>query len=68
MPYDLLWSLLRLILQALPDTESLALYQTGVRFGCWGLAVYALSCSLYSMVIENLMNLVGLVQWFNRPT
>lgn len=49
------------VLQALPGTESLSLYQTGVRFGCWGLAVFALSCSVYSMVIENLMNLVGSV-------
>ncbi|XP_037044393.1 proton-associated sugar transporter A-like isoform X2 [Bradysia coprophila] len=42
-----------------PDTESLTLYQSGVRFGCFGLAVFALSCSIYSMFIEASMNLVG---------
>lgn len=34
------------------------LYQSGLRFGCWGMAIYALSCSLYSMVIEKL------IRWF----
>lgn len=31
------------------------LYDQGIRFGCWGLAVYALSCAFYSMIIENLI-------------
>jgi len=31
------------------------LYEQGVRFGCWGMAIYALSCAFYSMMIENLI-------------
>lgn len=40
-------------------TDSYELYQSGVRFGCWGMAIYALSCSLYSMTIEKLIKLFG---------
>lgn len=36
------------------------LYDDGVRFGCWGMSVYALSCSIYSMTVEKLMNWFGL--------
>lgn len=36
------------------------LYDDGVRFGCWGMSVYALSCSIYSMTIEKLMNWFGI--------
>ncbi|KAK2713609.1 proton-associated sugar transporter A-like [Artemia franciscana] len=31
------------------------LYEEGVRFGCWGMAMYSLSCSLYSCIIEKLV-------------
>ncbi|CRK98794.1 CLUMA_CG012011, isoform A [Clunio marinus] len=31
------------------------LYDAGIRFGCWGLAVYALSCAFYSMIIERMI-------------
>lgn len=37
------------------QSASYALYQEGVRFGCYGLAVYALSCTFYSMFIEKLI-------------
>ncbi|KRK05474.1 proton-associated sugar transporter A isoform X1 [Drosophila yakuba] len=30
-------------------------YEEGVRFGCWGMAMYSLSCSFYSLIIENLI-------------
>lgn len=39
-------------------TEARDLYDQGVRFGCWGLSIYALSCSVYSSVIDKL------VKWF----
>ncbi|CAG9818037.1 unnamed protein product [Phaedon cochleariae] len=29
------------------------LYESGVRFGCWGMSMYSLSCACYSMMIEN---------------
>lgn len=48
--------------QSPEDTANFILYQNGVRFGCWGLAVFALSCSLYSMIIEWSMNLFGFVR------
>ncbi|XP_014284288.1 proton-associated sugar transporter A [Halyomorpha halys] len=31
------------------------LYKDGVRFGCYGMAMYSLSCSCYSMLIEKLI-------------
>lgn len=31
------------------------LYDQGIRFGCWGMAVYALTCAFYSMTIEKLI-------------
>lgn len=31
------------------------LYEEGVRFGCWGMSMYSLSCSCYSMCIEKLV-------------
>ncbi|XP_071444892.1 proton-associated sugar transporter A [Hetaerina americana] len=31
------------------------LYEEGVRFGCWGMSMYSLSCSCYSMLIEKLV-------------
>ena len=30
-------------------------YEEGVRFACWGMAMYSLSCSCYSFVIEKLV-------------
>lgn len=30
-------------------------YEQGVRFACWGMAMYSLSCSCYSFVIERLV-------------
>lgn len=36
-----------------------SLYEDGVRFGCWGMAIYALSCAIYSMTIEKLINVFG---------
>ncbi|XP_060648345.1 proton-associated sugar transporter A isoform X1 [Drosophila nasuta] len=30
-------------------------YEEGVRFGCWGMAMYSLSCACYSMVIDKLI-------------
>lgn len=34
-------------------------YEEGVRFGCWGMACYSLSCSCYSLVIERLIQKHG---------
>lgn len=31
------------------------LYEEGVRFGCWGMSMYSLSCSCYSLIIEKLI-------------
>ncbi|XP_044312890.1 proton-associated sugar transporter A-like [Drosophila rhopaloa] len=30
-------------------------YEEGVRFGCWGMAMYSLSCAFYSLIIEKLI-------------
>lgn len=35
------------------------LYEEGVRFGCWGMAMYSLSCACYSLIIEKLIKLFG---------
>lgn len=37
------------------------LYNAGIRFGCWGMAMYSLSCALYSMVIEKFIRTYGYV-------
>ncbi|XP_004931236.2 proton-associated sugar transporter A isoform X1 [Bombyx mori] len=34
-------------------------YEAGVRFGCWGMAMYSLSCACYSTVIERLIKKLG---------
>ncbi|ODM96455.1 Membrane-associated transporter protein, partial [Orchesella cincta] len=34
-------------------------YDEGVRFGCWGMSLYSLSCSIYSLCIETLVNRFG---------
>lgn len=44
------------------------LYNAGIRFGCWGMAMYSLSCALYSMVIENLIRTYGYVHIIDRKT
>ncbi|XP_063707708.1 proton-associated sugar transporter A-like, partial [Culicoides brevitarsis] len=41
--------------KAPPGSVSYELYQEGVRFGCWGMAMYSLSCSCYSLIIEKLI-------------
>lgn len=45
----------RNIEQGLQGSEELNAYNDGVRFGCWGLAMYALACSIYSLIIEILI-------------
>jgi hypothetical protein len=42
-------------IQANPGTEGRRLYDEGVQFGCWGMALYSLSCSIYSLGIESLV-------------
>ncbi|GAB1868565.1 Membrane-associated transporter protein [Camponotus japonicus] len=37
------------------DTDERELYEEGVRFGCWGMSMYSLSCSCYSLIIERLI-------------
>ncbi|VVC96308.1 unnamed protein product [Leptidea sinapis] len=34
-------------------------YESGVRFGCWGMAMYSLSCACYSTIIEKLIRKHG---------
>ncbi|KAA0189299.1 hypothetical protein HAZT_HAZT002164 [Hyalella azteca] len=41
------------------DSDLQQLYEAGVRFGCWGMALYSLSCSCYSFVIEKLVKRFG---------
>ncbi|XP_043479352.1 proton-associated sugar transporter A [Leptopilina heterotoma] len=36
-------------------SKSRELYEYGVRFGCWGMSMYSLSCSCYSLIIERLI-------------
>ncbi|CAB4066598.1 SLC45A1_2_4 [Lepeophtheirus salmonis] len=40
---------------AFPGSEKRQLYDDGVRFGCWGMSMYSLSCSCYSFMIEKLI-------------
>ncbi|XP_059056736.1 proton-associated sugar transporter A [Achroia grisella] len=40
-------------------SESRREYEAGVRFGCWGMAMYSLSCACYSTVIERLIKRLG---------
>ncbi|XP_063701955.1 proton-associated sugar transporter A-like isoform X2 [Culicoides brevitarsis] len=35
------------------------LYEDGIRFGCYGLAIYAAACCFYSMTIETLISKLG---------
>ncbi|XP_026477698.1 proton-associated sugar transporter A-like [Ctenocephalides felis] len=41
--------------KAPPGSESRARFEQGVRFGCWGMAAYSLSCSFYSIIISKLI-------------
>ncbi|XP_029176911.1 proton-associated sugar transporter A [Nylanderia fulva] len=41
--------------RALANTDERELYEEGVRFGCWGMSMYSLSCSCYSLIIERLI-------------
>ncbi|XP_045469449.1 proton-associated sugar transporter A isoform X2 [Harmonia axyridis] len=34
-------------------------YEEGVRFGCWGMAMYSLSCACYSTIIEKMIHKFG---------
>ncbi|XP_053687655.1 proton-associated sugar transporter A-like [Sabethes cyaneus] len=36
-------------------SPELALYEEGVRFGCWGMALFTFSAALYSLVIEKII-------------
>lgn len=38
-----------------PGSKERQLYDEGVQFGCWGMALYSLSCSIYSFTIEKLV-------------
>ncbi|KAK5649374.1 hypothetical protein RI129_000403 [Pyrocoelia pectoralis] len=40
-------------------SESRQLYEEGIRFGCWGMSMYSLSCACYSLVIEKLIKRFG---------
>ncbi|KOX68927.1 Membrane-associated transporter protein [Melipona quadrifasciata] len=41
--------------QAPEGSKERELYESGVRFGCWGMSMYSLSCSCYSLIIEKLI-------------
>ncbi|XP_049305957.1 proton-associated sugar transporter A isoform X1 [Bactrocera dorsalis] len=41
--------------KGLEGSNSQIKYEAGVRFGCWGMAMYSLSCACYSLVIERLI-------------
>jgi solute carrier family 45 protein 1/2/4 len=41
--------------QAPTNSDERELYEKGVRFGCWGMSTYSLSCSCYSLIIERLI-------------
>ncbi|ERL87048.1 proton-associated sugar transporter A isoform X1 [Dendroctonus ponderosae] len=40
-------------------SQSRAKYEAGVRFGCWGMSLYSLSCACYSTFIEKLISKFG---------
>ncbi|XP_023703460.1 proton-associated sugar transporter A isoform X2 [Cryptotermes secundus] len=41
--------------KAADGTPEKELYEEGVRFGCWGMSMYSLSCAFYSLIIERLI-------------
>jgi solute carrier family 45, member 1/2/4 len=47
---------MRLYLQAMYGSVRYNLYEEGVRFGCYGMAMYSLSCACYSLIIEKLIS------------
>ena len=36
-------------------SEARLLYDQGVKFACWGMAMYSLSCSFYSFILDKLI-------------
>ncbi|KAM7344201.1 solute carrier family 45 member 1 [Cochliomyia hominivorax] len=42
-----------------PNSEAANLYEAGVRFGCFGMSIYAFSCSIYSLSVTKLMKWFG---------
>ncbi|XP_014244219.1 proton-associated sugar transporter A [Cimex lectularius] len=40
---------------ALEGSQEKLIYEEGVRFGCWGMSMYSLSCCGYSLIIEKLI-------------
>ncbi|XP_053681179.1 proton-associated sugar transporter A-like [Anopheles nili] len=40
------------------DSDEYALYIEGVRYGCFGMAIYSIACSTYSCTIERLIRLL----------
>ncbi|KAJ8985618.1 hypothetical protein NQ317_015111 [Molorchus minor] len=44
---------------AIDGTSERELYESGVRFGCWGMAMYSLSCACYSIKIEAFISKYG---------
>ncbi|KAG5866760.1 hypothetical protein JTB14_019953 [Gonioctena quinquepunctata] len=44
---------------AMEGSTSRELYESGVRFGCWGMSMYSLSCACYSTKIEKLIKYYG---------
>ncbi|KDR22503.1 proton-associated sugar transporter A [Zootermopsis nevadensis] len=41
--------------KAADGTLERELFEEGVRFGCWGMSMYSLSCAFYSLIIERLI-------------
>lgn len=41
------------------DEEKRQLFKDGVRFGCWGMCIYSLSCAAYAFIIQRLINRMG---------
>lgn len=41
--------------QANVGSRERVLYDEGVRFGCWGMACYSMSCAIYSFCVEKLV-------------
>uniref|UniRef100_T1IUZ2 Major facilitator superfamily (MFS) profile domain-containing protein n=1 Tax=Strigamia maritima TaxID=126957 RepID=T1IUZ2_STRMM len=40
-------------------SSALSAYENGVQFACWGMAIYSLSCSVYSLFIDKLIDYFG---------
>ena len=48
-------------------SDSLILYNSGVRFGCICMTSYSISCSLYSYYFHNLVNYLGKYWLYRKP-